>query len=132
MSTPPDLDSPDASDLAATEAGTPARRSAIGATIIAPFDEMSDAGPEPIRVARMSPVPAPTPDADAETQHRIVVHQDQLPTQGLRQVPGKAKRNLLAEIPRWAWIAAAVAMFMLASLGFTLIGVAIALYIAFA
>ncbi|MEO0605538.1 MAG: hypothetical protein AAF211_29170, partial [Myxococcota bacterium] len=66
MTSPSDLDRPDDDQTQRSQAGfsatgdTVPRMRSAGQTIIVPFEDMSDDGPEPIRVAQLDPVPSPT------------------------------------------------------------------------
>lgn len=124
MSTRSDLDPPDAPVLDYTATGDPApRRGGAAQTIIAPFDDASDHGPEPIRVARLDP----DPDAQPLVPRPVLAPAPR----GGTLAPRSSLRTMLAEVPRWAWIAAALVIFVCGSAAISLVGIAIGLYLYF-
>jgi len=99
-------------------------RPVAGQTIIVPFDDISDEGPEPIRVARLSPTPGPESPAEEPTVRRA------LPAarEG-RKVTVRNAWAALTSVPAWAWFIGTLALLMLGSIGAVLVVIAAAAYI---
>ncbi len=130
MTSPSDLDEDrtqrSQAGLSATGDTVPRSRVA-GNTIIVPFEDMDDDGPEPLRVARLSPEPVPAVSPEEPT-----VVRNELPAPADRRLPvATSLWNLLATVPRWAWFVAAAALVVFGSFGFLLVGVAVAAYFYF-
>lgn len=110
---------------AASATGETVPRRRVGETIIVPFDDISDGGPDPIRVARLSPEPAPAP---AGSNDETLLRRE-LPAKVEPRLPAKSVWSAIRAVPEWAWVVAAMALFALGSFGVMLVGLAIALYV---